>query len=111
MCSRSFNLHFNIYTYLLGISSDIFTSPSSAGDENDASETTSRRRDVATTLRLNNHVTPRSIAYAATQVSPYCCFGASPFPDIRSSLYFPSIIRKTGSIYMLASITPLSIIL
>ena len=56
----------NIYTYLLGISSDIFTSPSSAGDENDASETTSRRRDVATTLRLNNHVTPRSIAYAAT---------------------------------------------
>jgi uncharacterized protein DUF6698 len=28
---------------------------------------------------MNNHVTPRSIAYAATQVSPYCCLSVSPF--------------------------------
>jgi hypothetical protein len=28
---------------------------------------------------MNNHVTPRSIAYAATQVSPYYCLGISLF--------------------------------
>jgi hypothetical protein len=43
----------------------IFTSPSSA---NKVSEPTSRRRDVATMLRLDGQVTGRSIAYAATQV-------------------------------------------
>ena len=45
----------------------IFTSPSSA-TKSEASEVTSRRRDVANVLRMNNHVTPRSIAYTATQV-------------------------------------------
>ena len=47
----------------------IFTSPSSASKENAATvEITSRQRDVASTLRLNGHVTPRSIVYTATQV-------------------------------------------
>ena len=47
----------------------IFTSPSSASNENTApSEITSRRRDVVTTLRMGGRVTGRSIAYAATQV-------------------------------------------
>ena len=46
----------------------IFTSPSSASDENLTSEPTARRRDVATMLRLDGQVTGRSIAYAATQV-------------------------------------------
>jgi hypothetical protein len=46
----------------------IFTSPSSASDENVPSEITTRRRDVASQLRLGGHVTGRSIAYAATQV-------------------------------------------
>jgi hypothetical protein len=45
----------------------IFTSPSSAA-KNENSEVTSRRRDVANVLRMNHHVTPRSIGYAATQV-------------------------------------------
>ena len=49
----------------------IFTSPSSASNdsENTQGDTTSRQWDVATTLHLNGQVTPRSIAYAATQVS------------------------------------------
>ena len=46
----------------------IFTSPSSASDENSTSEPTARRRDVATMLGLDGQVTSRSIAYAATQV-------------------------------------------
>jgi hypothetical protein len=41
--------------------------PSSAAGE-DASEINSRHRDVAMSLRLNGRVTPRSIAYTATQV-------------------------------------------
>ncbi|KAI0263705.1 hypothetical protein BGY98DRAFT_877571, partial [Russula aff. rugulosa BPL654] len=45
-----------------------FTSPSSACKENDATQVTSRRRDVASTLRLNGQVTPRAIAYTATQL-------------------------------------------
>lgn len=53
---------------LLQIYRYIFTSPSSASDENLTSEPTARRRDVATTLRLDGQVTGRSIAYAATQV-------------------------------------------
>ena len=44
-------------------------------------ETTSRRRDVATTLRLNGHVTPRSIAYTATQVR-FCQHLLLSFPNI-----------------------------
>ena len=47
----------------------IFTSPLSASGENSKSEPTARRRDVATMLRMNRHVTGRAIAYAATQVS------------------------------------------
>lgn len=43
-------------------------------------ETTSKRRDVASTLRLNNRVTPRSIAYATTQVIRHLF--ESPFSDI-----------------------------
>lgn len=43
----------------------IFTSPASASNGNSVS---SRRRDIANTLRMNGQVTPRSIAYAATQL-------------------------------------------
>jgi hypothetical protein len=46
----------------------IFTSPSSAAKEETISDVTSRRRDVASTLHMNSQVTPRSIAYTATQV-------------------------------------------
>lgn len=49
----------------------IFTSPSSAADENLNKASKSRRRDVASKVGLNSHVTPRSIAYAATQVCFY----------------------------------------
>ena len=42
----------------------IFTSPSSASK----GEVTSRWHDVASVLHMNNHVTPRSIAYTTTQV-------------------------------------------
>jgi len=45
----------------------MFTAPSSASSDN-TSKATSRRRDVATSLGLNGRVTPRSIAYAATQL-------------------------------------------
>ena len=45
----------------------IFTSPSSA-TKNKVSEVTFRQRDVANVLHMNNHVTPRLIAYTATQV-------------------------------------------
>jgi len=46
----------------------IFTSPSLASKDDSISEVTSRQRDVASTLHMNNQVTPRSIAYTATQV-------------------------------------------
>jgi len=46
----------------------IFTSPSSASKENSISGSTSRRRDIANTLHMNNQVSPRSIAYTATQL-------------------------------------------
>ena len=55
----------------------IFTSPSSASEEDiQAINITSRRRDVASTLGLNGQVTARSIAYTATQVCRillHCC--------------------------------------
>ena len=70
-----------------------FMSPSSAGGENDASEITSRRHDVATTLRLNNHVTPRSIAYAATQESPYDCSSIS-FLILSQGCLFPQQFER-----------------
>jgi len=47
----------------------IFTSPLSASGENSKSEPTARRRNMATMLRMDCHVTGRAIAYAATQVS------------------------------------------
>jgi len=51
-------------TLLLQAFRHIFTSPSSATK----GKVTSRQRDVANILRMNNHVTSRSIAYTATQV-------------------------------------------
>src|SRR6266851_2156044 len=66
----SFQVYKNIKRLLMPLHQayrHIFTSPSSA-TRGEASEVTSRWHDVANVLRMNNHVTPRSIAYAATQV-------------------------------------------
>lgn len=49
----------------------------------------SRRRDVASTLRLNGQVTPRAIAYAATQL----VFSLNTSPDWRHKhvgFHYPS---------------------
>ncbi|KAH9955819.1 hypothetical protein BC827DRAFT_1347306 [Russula dissimulans] len=46
----------------------IFTLPSSASIENTRVESSSRRCDVASSLHLNGQVTPRSVAYTATQL-------------------------------------------
>ena len=69
----------------------IFTSPSSAkdvsdGEDNDENAPPAKsqrlsgskavRRNVASTLHLNNKVTPRSIAYAAVQVNFFLLLAA-----------------------------------
>jgi len=66
----------------------IFTSPSSASDENSESEPTSRRHDVATMLRMDCRVTGQAIAYAATQVSR---------PLQTYSMYFANIFFQSSS--------------
>jgi hypothetical protein len=66
----------------------IFTSPSSAYDEYMPSEVTSRRRDVASQLRLGGHVTGWSIAYAATQVCQLYFFRWRLFPHILNPSLF-----------------------
>lgn len=71
----------------------IFTSPSSACDENMPSETTSRRRDVASQLRLGGHVTGRSIAYAATQVRRTPLISLAFLP----SFIFPKLVFSLSS--------------
>ena len=66
----SFQVYKNIKQLLMPLRQayqHIFTSPSSA-TRGEASEVTSRWRDIANVLCMNNHVTPRLIAYAATQV-------------------------------------------
>jgi len=66
----SFQVYKNIKQLLMPLRQaywHIFTSPSSA-TRGEASEVTSRWCDVANVLHMNNHVTPRLIAYAATQV-------------------------------------------
>jgi len=69
----------------------IFTSPSSASDENmGTTKITSRRRDVATTLRLNGRVTPRSIAYAATQLV-FSLNSSQEWRHEHAGLYYPSL--------------------
>ncbi|KAF8148024.1 hypothetical protein B0H34DRAFT_738022 [Crassisporium funariophilum] len=68
----------------------IFTSPSSAGNENDASEVTSRRRDVATSLRLNGHVTVRSVVYAATQLV-FSLNDSREWKHVYAGLHYPSL--------------------
>ena len=89
----------------------IFTSPSSAYDENTTSEITSRRRDVASTLRMGGHVTGQSIAYAATQVCQPFFFWCS-FPDaFCQSLFSHCAVLVTGRRRMLVSISQLSMIL
>ena len=66
----SFQVYKNIKQLLMPLRQayqHIFTSPSSA-TRGEASKVTSRWCDVANVLHMNNHVTPRLIAYAATQV-------------------------------------------
>jgi len=67
----------------------IFTSPSSASDKNLTSKPTARRRDVATTLRLDGQVTGRSIAYAATQLV-FALSSAPEWTKNHSGFHFPA---------------------
>jgi len=61
----------------------IFTSPSSASRDDLTSDimSTSRWRDVANPLHMNNQVTPCSIAYSVTQVCWYLPVKPSVFAD------------------------------
>ena len=69
-------------------------SPSSAFNENAAaSEITSRRHDVATTLRLGGHVTGRSIAYVATQV----CQALLNYLRFVFSYFIPKLVFSLSS--------------
>jgi hypothetical protein len=91
----------------------IFTSPSSASGKNiSEADITSRRHDVAAMLGLNGQVTSQSIAYTTTQVcqllpTPFFIFSDAPL----SSLSSLSTVHGSGSIRMLAFITPLFMIL
>jgi len=88
----------------------IFTSPSSASDENLTSEPTARRRDVATMLRLDGKVTGRSIAYVTTQV----CQVLQMFNVSSLTIFYSSFshlaARKSGRKIMLAFTSPHCII-
>ncbi len=85
----------------------IFTSPSSATNHN-TSEATSRRHNVANILHMNNCITLRSIAYAATQVHSHhlMVFSSSlcsPPPPPSSS--FHSALHENGSVNTMGSTT------
>ncbi len=61
-------LIYNIFDSIVDFTvSGIPTSPSST-TKNEISESTSRWRNIANVLRMNQHITPWSIAYAVTQV-------------------------------------------
>ncbi|KAF8955095.1 hypothetical protein BDZ97DRAFT_1620698, partial [Flammula alnicola] len=67
----------------------IFTSPSSAHEENELAKTSSRRRDVASTLHLNHRVSPRSIAYAAVQLI-FSLSNAKDWTHLHAGVHYPS---------------------
>jgi len=68
----------------------IFTSPSSASDENSESEPTSRQCNMAMMLCMDCHVTGQVIAYTATQVSR---------PLQTYSMYFANIFFQSLSLH------------
>jgi hypothetical protein len=79
----------------------IFKSPFFTA-KNETSEVTSRWHNIANVLRINHHITPQSIGYAATQVhwhiliffSSFLMFTLPPPP----SLSFHSALHKNGSV-------------
>ena len=75
----------------------IFTSPSSA-TKNKTSEVTSRRHDVANVLCMNNHVTPRSIAYTATQVHSHLLIFRSLLMSLLPAPLGPKLIFSLSTV-------------